>query len=96
MQVMSASHLIIRLLSRAEKLDVNIGLVSFVETLCGNDVANLLAVEVHQRGPNSSDISFDLSLIAAVTPIPEPAALTLATTALAAGAAVRPRRRRPR
>jgi hypothetical protein len=33
---------------------------------------NVVAVEVHQESPTSSDLSFDLRLTATVTPIPEP------------------------
>ncbi|MFV2069900.1 MAG: hypothetical protein ACC645_23285, partial [Pirellulales bacterium] len=45
------------------------------------DGANLLAVEVHQASPTSSDISFDLRMLATAQPVPEPGGLPLALLA---------------
>jgi len=44
---------------------------------------NLLAVEVHQSGPTSSDISFDLRVLATLRTVPEPTGLALALLAIA-------------
>ena len=46
------------------------------------DGDNVLAVEVHQASPTSSDVSFDLQLTALVNPIPEPSTLALSVLAL--------------
>ena len=52
------------------------GLMTFtIDPLLLVDGENVLAVEVHQHSPTSSDISFDLRLTAAMVPIPEPTAI---------------------
>lgn len=55
------------------------------------DGQNVLAVEVHQAGPTSSDISFDLRVLATLRAVPEPGSLVLALAVAAVmGLAHRP------
>lgn len=54
------------------------GVIGFsADAMLLNIGTNVLAVEVHQVSPNSSDISFDLSLTAKLNPVPEPTSLIL-------------------